>query len=199
MVGVLDGFTAAAAIIIGVGSFLVLLGFNSWFRAIPGAFVVVVLITKTSAGQSLGCGVAFAGSDSWSRWPWPRFMGAKLIAGIGLGYTIAVVVPYKQSPGGSPHTAVLDRLPGTTTHRNLAHFPEAETSDGLHAIRIDTELSFVKKLLLADVAEVRSHDPGSLRLALVLDCSGINDLDITSVAMQSEVFTASGVDDATSV
>lgn len=119
---------------------------------------------------------------------------ATLIAGIELGIAIAVVasmlaVFWRLS---TPHTAVLGRLPGTTTYRNLARFPEAETIAGIRAIRIDAEFSFVnaafvKKLLLAQAAEARSNNPGPHRSALILDCSGIDDLDITSVAMLTEV------------
>jgi len=129
---------------------------------------------------------------------------ATLIAGIELGIAIAVVasmlaVFWRLS---TPHTAVLGRLPGTTTYRNLARFPDAETIAGIRAIRIDAEFSFVnaafvKKLLLAQAAEARSINPGPHRSALILDCSGINDLDITSVAMLTEVLeelSANGVD-----
>jgi MFS superfamily sulfate permease-like transporter len=89
-----------------------------------------------------------------------------------------------------PHAAVLGRIPGTTTFRNIARFPEAERFDGIRVVRIDAALSFVnatnvKRLLLAhadviDAAEVAPH-------SLVLEASGINDLDATGAEMLDEV------------
>jgi sulfate permease, SulP family len=119
---------------------------------------------------------------------------ATLIVGIEIGIAIAVVasmlaVFWRLS---TPHTAVLGRLPGTTTHRNITRYPEAETIPGIRALRIDAELSFVnasfvKKLLLAQATEAQAHNSGPHTTALILDCSGINDLDITSVGMLTEV------------
>lgn len=120
--------------------------------------------------------------------------GATLIVGIELGIGIAVVasmlaVFWRLS---TPHTAELGRLPGTTTFRNLSRYPEAETAPGVRAIRIDAELSFVnaafvKKLLLEHATQVRQENTDHRQPAIILDCSGINDLDITSVGMLTEV------------
>ena len=120
--------------------------------------------------------------------------GATLIVGIELGIGIAVVasmlaVFWRLS---TPHTAALGRLPGTTTFRNLSRYPEAQTTPGVRAIRIDAELSFVnaafvKKLLLEHATQVRQENTDHRQPAIILDCSGINDLDITSVGMLTEV------------
>jgi SulP family sulfate permease len=120
--------------------------------------------------------------------------GATLILGIELGIGLAVVasmlvVFWRLS---TPHTAVLGRLSGTTTFRNLSRYPDAETTPGVRALRIDAELSFVnaafvKKLLLEQAIQVKEENPGPHPPAVILDCSGINDLDITSVGMLTEV------------
>jgi sulfate permease, SulP family len=119
---------------------------------------------------------------------------ATLVVGIELGIAIAVVasmlvVFWRLS---TPHTAVLGRLPGSTIYRNVARYPEGVTVAGIRAIRIDAEFSFVnaafvKKLLLKQAELAQTENPGHHRTALIVDCSGINDLDITSVGMLSEV------------
>lgn len=119
---------------------------------------------------------------------------ATLFVGIELGIGIAVVasmlaVFWRLS---IPHTAVLGRLPGSTTYRNITRFAEAETTPGVRAVRIDAEFSFVnagfvKNRLLAEADVAAEENPGPHRPALVLDCSGINDLDVTSVGMLTEV------------
>ncbi|MCP5029321.1 MAG: solute carrier 26 family protein [Actinomycetia bacterium] len=103
---------------------------------------------------------------------------------IGIGVAVAASLAVVFARMATPHHAVLGRVPGTTTWRNIARFPEVETVRGVRVIRIDASLSFAnasffKKLLLS---EARSVDevPGVAR-SLVLDASGINDVDATGV------------------
>lgn len=73
-----------------------------------------------------------------------------------------------------PHTAVLGHLPGTTSYRNIANYPEAQVIDGVLILRIDAQfyfgnVSFLKERLEALVtSEIR---------VVILDCSGVNQLD----------------------
>lgn len=113
---------------------------------------------------------------------------ATLILGIEIGIVVAVVasmlvVFVRMS---TPHAAVLGHVDGTTNYRNVDRFPEAEVLGSVSIVRIDAALSFanasfVKKLLMGQVA-----DPDSPRI-LVLDASGINDIDATGAEMLSEV------------
>ncbi|NNE94800.1 MAG: STAS domain-containing protein [Acidimicrobiales bacterium] len=86
-----------------------------------------------------------------------------------------------------PHTAVLGHVEGTTSYRNVARFPEASVIDGVLILRIDAALSFVnavnvKKLVLSHADSI-TEEPR----ALVLDASGINDLDATGTEMLHEL------------
>ncbi|MDH3682592.1 MAG: solute carrier family 26 protein, partial [Acidimicrobiia bacterium] len=115
---------------------------------------------------------------------------ATLALGIEIGIVVAVVASMLVvfARMSTPHAAVLGRIAGTTAYRNTDRFPEAETVAGVRVIRIDAALSFVnaanvKKLLLAQAQQI---DDGAPR-ALVLDASGINDLDVTGVEMLHEV------------
>jgi SulP family sulfate permease len=115
---------------------------------------------------------------------------ATLVAGIELGIAIAVVTSMLMVfvRMSRPHSATLGRVPGTTTYRNVARFPEVETRPGLRIVRVDAALSFanashVKRLIL----DQGTADPGQRQPVLVLDASGINDIDVTGTEMLGEV------------
>jgi SulP family sulfate permease len=114
---------------------------------------------------------------------------ATLILGIELGILVAVVASMLVvfARMSMPHAAVLGHVDGTTSYRNIDRFPEAKTIDGVCILRIDAALSFVnavnvKRLILSHVDELE-RDSG----ALVLDASGINDLDATGAEMLHEI------------
>ncbi len=116
--------------------------------------------------------------------------GATLVLGIETGIGVAVVASMLVvfARMSKPHTAVLGHVPGTTTYRNVARFDDVEVVDGIRVIRIDAAVSFVnadhvKKLMLAHGAEALVSPPG----ALVLDASGINDIDATGAETMGEI------------
>ncbi len=115
--------------------------------------------------------------------------GATLILGIELGILVAVIASMLVvfARMSMPHTAVLGHVDGTTSYRNVDRFPEAQVIDGVRIVRIDAALSFVnavnvKRLILGHVDQL-TDEPR----ALVLDASGINDLDATGAEMLLEV------------
>ncbi len=116
---------------------------------------------------------------------------ATLILGIEIGILVAVVASMLVvfARMSMPHSAVLGHVAGTTSYRNVDRFPEAQTLDGVRIVRIDAALSFVnaanvKKLVIAHAAAIE-HEPR----ALILDASGINDLDATGAEMLHELLT----------
>ena len=115
--------------------------------------------------------------------------GATLILGIELGILVAIVASMLVvfARMSKPHSAVLGHVHGTTSYRNVSRFPEAKTVEGIRIVRVDAALSFVnavpvKKLLVAH-ADAIDAEPR----ALVLDASGINDIDATGVEMFKEL------------
>ena len=126
---------------------------------------------------------------------------ATLTLGIELGILVAVVssmlVVFARM--SKPHTAVLGRIPETTSYRNIDRFPEAVTDDGVRVVRIDAALSFVNaqhvKRLCLDAAVELTVSPR----VLVLDCSGINDIDATGAEALAEIITEFDAGDATLV
>lgn len=114
---------------------------------------------------------------------------ATLVLGIEIGIGVAVVASMLVvfARMSTPHSAVLGRVPGTTTYRNVDRFPEVETTDGVRIVRIDAALSFVnaaniKTRLLAEASQLTEAPR-----ALVLDASGINDIDATGADMLHEL------------
>lgn len=154
-------------------------------NAALGAIIIVAIVGLIDIGEMrriasvkrsdlIGLSVAFS---------------ATLILGIELGIIVAVVASMLVvfARMSLPHTAVLGHVAGTTNYRNVDRFPETEVTEGICIIRIDAALSFVnavnvKKMILAS-AQTLTTDPQ----ALVLDASGINDLDATGCEMLSEV------------
>ena len=177
-----------AAIVVVTIAFLTPL-LSSLPNAALGAIIIVAVIglidvaemrhiARVKRSDLIGLGVAF---------------GATLVLGIELGIAVAVVASMLVvfARMSMPHTAVLGHVEGTTSYRNVERFPEAATVDGVHLIRIDAALSFVnaanvRTRLLRCADELGGCGPGGPR-ALVLDASGINDIDATGVEMLDQV------------
>ncbi len=131
-------------------------------------------IAAVKKSDLIGLGVAFVATLA---------LGIEL--GIGVAVVASMLVVFARM--SRPHSAVLGRIGDTTTYRNIERFPEAQTVDGVRVIRIDAALSFVNattvKRLLLDHASQIEVEPR----ALVLNASGINDVDATGAEMLDEV------------
>jgi SulP family sulfate permease len=133
-------------------------------------------IAAVKKSDLIGLGVAFA---------------ATLILGIELGIAVAVVASMLVvfARMSMPHTAVLGHVDGTTSYRNVDRFPEARTVDGVTIVRIDAALSFVNALNLKRLLIRYADELETVPRTLVLDASGINDVDATGAEMLAEVIT----------
>ena len=117
---------------------------------------------------------------------------ATLALGVELGIGVAVlasvvVVAVRMM---TPHTAELGRLPGTTLYRNVTRFPDAERIPGVAIIRFDVSLSYLNVEFLKRRVQRLVEDSGPDLRAVVLDASGVNDIDTSAV----EAFTELVVD-----
>ena len=173
-----------AGIVVATVAFLTPL-FTSLPNAALGAIIITAVIGLVDVDEMrhiaavkrsdlIGLGVAFV---------------ATLTLGIELGILVAVVASMLVvfARMSVPHSAVLGRVAGTTSYRNVSRFPEVETFDGVRIVRIDAALSFVnathvKKLIRAHADEL-TDEPR----ALVIDFSGVNDIDATGVESFIEV------------
>jgi SulP family sulfate permease len=99
-------------------------------------------------------------------------------AGILMGVVASLVVVVHRS--SRPYTAIIGRLPGTETYRNIERYPEALASDGTIAFRIDAPLFFANTgYLKSKLRALRSRYP--LAHTLVLDFYAVNSIDSTGV------------------
>jgi len=104
--------------------------------------------------------------------------------GILTGVIVSLVVVIYQS--STPHTAVMGRLPGTDTYRNLNRNPEALTRSDVVVVRMDANLYFATASSFQDlVRRVDTQDP-SLR-AVVVDMYPVNRIDSTGVGALKKV------------
>ncbi len=71
-----------------------------------------------------------------------------ILQGVALGVVLALVVLIRRV--SRPGTAVLGRLPGTTTYRDVMIHPEAETIMGLLIFRFDAPVIFANAAYFAD-------------------------------------------------
>lgn len=115
--------------------------------------------------------------------------GTTLLIGIqegimtGIGASIIAIL-YRIS---RPNVAELGHVPGTTEFRSLARYPEAEAIEGIYVLRVDASFSFANADLIKKRLLEASTANGDGFNALVIDASGVNDLDTTSAAMLIDV------------
>lgn len=102
---------------------------------------------------------------------------------IGIGASILAIL-YRIS---LPNVPELGHMPGTKDFRSIDRNPEAEPIKGIHILRVDASLSFANAELIKQklLEESQVNDDGFD--ALVIDATGVNDLDTTSAAMLSDV------------
>ncbi len=100
---------------------------------------------------------------------------------IGVGASIVVVL-YDLS---RPNVAELGHVPGTQEFRDLERNPETEGISGIHIMRIDSRFAFANAKVLKEELLTEADD-ADMR-ALIIDTSGVNDLDTTATAALKEV------------
>ncbi|MDX1740274.1 MAG: STAS domain-containing protein, partial [Rhodothermales bacterium] len=101
--------------------------------------------------------------------------------GILVGVVASLVVVVYQS--SRPYTAVLGKLPGTTTYKNVSRNPSAESPEGVLVLRIDASLYFAN----AEYVKDRLEGAGPEIEAVVLDMYPVNELDSSALHTLADV------------
>jgi SulP family sulfate permease len=113
--------------------------------------------------------------------------------GILLGVVASLIVLVHESY--RPHSAVMGRLPGTNTFRNVRRHPEALVRSGIVVFRVDAPLFFGNAGFLKDkLREIADRDPALD--TLVLDAYPVNQIDSTAAHALKEIveeFRAEGI------
>ena len=113
---------------------------------------------------------------------------ATLLIGVQEGIIVgvaasAVVVLYRVS---RPHVAELGLLPGTHVFRDRGRFEDAEAVESVLVLRVDAAFSFFNAAYFRDYILRKSRQGSDVR-AVVIDGSGINDLDTTAIEALREL------------
>lgn len=108
-----------------------------------------------------------------------------ILEGIILGVVASVVaVLYRMS---RPNAAVLGHLPGTRSFRDVRNVPEARSLEGVLMLRVDASFGFINAEFLKDLILDSTADRKTEIDAVVIDASGVNDLDTTAAHVLMEV------------
>lgn len=100
--------------------------------------------------------------------------------GVFSGMVLSVLIILYQS--SRPHYAVLGKIPGTQTYRNIERYQDSETSDSALIIRYDDDIYFGNAdHFLDSIFEELTQRP--LVDTIILDGSPINRIDSTGVGM----------------
>lgn len=100
-----------------------------------------------------------------------------LLEGLAVGLVLAMVLLVVRS--ASPHSAELGRIPGTFVYRNIRRF-EGEVCPQVGILRIDAPLHYANARFLDDRITRMFADRPAMKL-LVLDCSGVGEIDATAL------------------
>ena len=107
---------------------------------------------------------------------------ATLTLGIETGILVGVfaslgVFIYRST---TPHTAELGYLEGEDVYRNVLRFPEAEKNEEIAIVRIDASFYFANVAFFQDYIEKLVQCRKDTLKTVILDASGINDLDASA-------------------
>jgi SulP family sulfate permease len=179
--------TRAAGVITALIMVLVLVALTPLFTQLPQATLGAVVLLAVAGLIDLGEVrhiMAVKPADGWT-------LAGAFVATLALGVELGIAV----SAIGSavvvfarimrPHTAVLGRLPDADVYRNVDRYPEAEQVDGVVVIRFDVSLSYLNTEFTKD--RIRHVTDAAGPRALVLDMSGVNDIDSSAVETLTEL------------
>lgn len=114
-------------------------------------------------------------------------LGVSIEAGIAAGVIASLGLLVLRTT--RPHVAVLGHLPGTRAYRNVERFAEAKTVPGVLALRLDAQIYFGNVNFLKETLDTLLAEREGTRV-VVLDASGINQVDASGDTAFTEIFQA---------
>ena len=171
--------TGVAALVTALVVTFTLLFLTPAFRYLPKATLAAVIMVAVFGLIDL--------SEVRKLWKVKRadlaMMGLTFAATLALGIEQGILVGVGTSllafvvRTTHPHTAVLGRLPGSNTYRNVKNYPDAETLPGLLILRMDAQLYFGNVMFLKNALRELEASSSCPLKAVVFDASSINQLD----------------------
>lgn len=106
--------------------------------------------------------------------------------GVALGVVLSLVLVVFRS--SYPHVAVLGKIPGTNSFRNVNRYPEAVEVEGVLIVRFDAQLFFANSSYFKDFLEVEIAKRKNLKL-LIINAQAINSMDSSAIHMLSDLLS----------
>lgn len=104
-----------------------------------------------------------------------------VIQGIGMGVVLSIIMLLERA--SHPGTAVIGRIPGVGTYRDIRRHPEAVTVPGLLIFRFDAELVFPSsRFFLREALRQIKAAQTPVRVFLI-NAETINDIDVTGAML----------------
>jgi high affinity sulfate transporter 1 len=114
-------------------------------------------------------------------------LGLGILQGVALGVILALVVLIQRVT--HPATAVLGRLPGTSSYRDVRLHPDAETLPGLLIFRFDGPVIFANVGFFANEVRRLVAEAAAPVRAVLVPAQQINDLDSTGADQLGKLAT----------
>ena len=111
-------------------------------------------------------------------------LGLGIEEGILVGVVASLILVIQRS--SRPHAAVMGRLPGTTTYRNVERYPEALATSRVIVLRVDASLYFANVAFLKERFRWIERTYPAME-ALVFDAYPVNHLDASAAHALKEI------------
>lgn len=182
--------TTMASVVSAAVIALTLLFLTPLFYFMPRATLAAIIIVAVAGLIDIKEAAFLWKVDRRDFWLMLLTFAATLALGIEEGILVGVIasliiVVYQSS---RPYTAVLGRLPETTTYRNVARNPTAVPPEGILVLRIDASLYFANSEYVKDRLEAGGNDVR----AVVLDMYPVNKMDSSALHTLSGVLEVLG-------
>ncbi|MEB1807337.1 MAG: solute carrier family 26 protein [Bacillaceae bacterium] len=183
--------TGLAAIITAILIILTLLFFTSWFYYMPTTVLAAIIMVAVYGLIDV--------KEAKHLFKIKRIDGATLLitfgatltlgieTGIFLGIIFSLIVFIWRS--ANPHVAELGYVKEANVYRNIKRYPEAVEKENVSILRIDSPLYFANITKIEDMIQRKFLEQPSLH-TVILDFSGVNDMDAVAIEHLNELFTS---------
>lgn len=183
------GARTGLATMITAGLVLVtLLAFTGLFHYLPNAVLAAIVMVAVYGLIDVAEARHLFAVKRIDGWTLALTFLATLVVGIEQGIVIGVVFSLLVFIWRSayPHVAKLGYLTRERVFRNVERYPEARTFPGTRIVRVDSSLYFANTAFLEDYLNAAVFENPGLR-NVVLDFSGVNDIDAVAVETLEEL------------
>lgn len=105
--------------------------------------------------------------------------------GIATGVVLSLVMVVYRST--RPHVAVLGRLPGTNTYRNIKRFPQVIQHDDLLIIRFDSQLYFANVEYFKEILQRLEEEKEAQLKSVIIDAASMSSIDASGIHALKEM------------